>query len=323
MIQRTLTLVKPDGVEQGVIGQVVRQFEEEGLKVVGLRMLRLDRRSARGFYHVHRERPFFDSLVDFMTSGPIVAMVLEGEDAIARARKVMGATDPAKAEAGTLRRQFASSIEKNVVHGSDGPDTAAFEIPYFFGALDIHGKFSMRASITSELAFQDCPIPLENKFPKVKGLRGPLGCLNQARYGIAWGAVGAAMGCYDWTLQYAQQRVQFGKPIASFQLVQQKLVWMITEITKAQLLCLRLGQLKDAGRVRPQQISMAKMNNVQMALDGARLARDILGAAGIVDEHPIIRHMMNLETVNTYEGTHDIHTLIVGRDITGLDAFGI
>jgi glutaryl-CoA dehydrogenase len=192
-----------------------------------------------------------------------------------------------------------------------------------YSTLDIHGKFSMRASITSELAFADCRIPLENKLPGVKGLKGPLSCLSQARYGIAWGAIGAAMGCYDWALQYSQQRIQFNKPIGSFQLVQQKLVWMITEITKAQLLCWRLGQLKDAGRARPQQISMAKMNNVQMALDGARLARDILGAAGIVDEHPIIRHMMNLETVNTYEGTHDIHTLIVGRDITGLDAFGI
>ena len=192
-----------------------------------------------------------------------------------------------------------------------------------YSTLDIHGKFSMRASITSELAFADCKIPLANKLPGVKGLKGPLSCLSQARYGIAWGAIGAAMGCYDWSLQYAQQRVQFNKPIGSFQLVQQKLVWMITEITKAQLLCLRLGQLKDAGKARPQQISMAKMNNVQMALDSARLARDILGAAGIVDEHPIIRHMMNLETVNTYEGTHDIHTLIVGRDITGLDAFGI
>ncbi|HZP39505.1 MAG TPA: acyl-CoA dehydrogenase family protein [Methylomirabilota bacterium] len=192
-----------------------------------------------------------------------------------------------------------------------------------YSTLDIHGKFSMRASITSELAFADCKIPLENKLPGVKGLKGPLSCLSQARYGIAWGAIGAAMACYDWSLQYAQQRVQFNKPIGSFQLVQQKLVWMITEITKAQLLCLRLAQLKDAGRVRPQQISMAKMNNVQMALDTARLARDILGAAGIVDEHPIIRHMMNLETVNTYEGTHDIHTLIVGRDITGLDAFGM
>jgi glutaryl-CoA dehydrogenase len=192
-----------------------------------------------------------------------------------------------------------------------------------FSTLDIHGKFSMRASITSELALQDVRIPLENKLPNVKGLRGPLGCLSQARYGIAWGAVGAAMACYDWALQYAQQRIQFGKPIASFQLVQQKLVSMVTEITKAQLLALQLGRLKDEGKVRPQQISMAKMNNVQIALDAARMGRDILGAAGIVDEHPIIRHMMNLETVNTYEGTHDIHTLIIGRDITGLDAFGI
>src|SRR5438046_211480 len=191
-----------------------------------------------------------------------------------------------------------------------------------FSTLDIHGKFSMRASITSELALQDVRVPLENKLPNVKGLRGPLGCLSQARYGIAWGAVGAAMACYDWSLQYAQQRIQFGKPIASFQLVQQKLVWMVTEITKAQLLVLQLGRLKDAGTVRPQHVSMAKMNNVQIALDAARMARDILGAAGIVDEHPIIRHMLNLETVNTYEGTHDIHTLIVGRDVTGLDAFG-
>jgi len=191
-----------------------------------------------------------------------------------------------------------------------------------FSTLDIHGKFSMRASITSELSLQDCRVPVENRLPGVKGLKGPLSCLSQARYGIAWGAVGAAMACYDWALQYAQQRVQFGRPIASFQLVQQKLVWIVTEITKAQLLCLRLGRLKDEGRARAQQISMAKMNNVQIALDTARLARDILGAAGIVDEHPVIRHLMNLETVNTYEGTHDIHTLIIGRDITGCDAFG-
>jgi glutaryl-CoA dehydrogenase len=191
-----------------------------------------------------------------------------------------------------------------------------------FSTLDIHGKFSMRASITSELSFQDCRIPAENRLPGVRGLRGPLSCLNQARYGIAWGALGAAMAVYDWALQYGQQRIQFGKPIASFQLVQRKLVWMVTEITKGQLLCLQLGRLKDEGKARSQQVSLAKMNNVQMALDAARLARDILGAAGIVDEHPVIRHMLNLETVNTYEGTHDIHTLIIGRDITGLDAFG-
>jgi glutaryl-CoA dehydrogenase len=190
-----------------------------------------------------------------------------------------------------------------------------------FGALDIHGKFSMRASITSELSFQDCRIPLANRLPGAKGLKAPLACLSQARYGIAWGAVGAAQACYDWALQYAQTRVQFGKPIAGFQLVQRKFVWMVTEITKAQLLCLQLGRLKDGPGVRPQQVSMAKMNNVWMALETARMARDILGAAGIVDEHPVIRHLLNLETVITYEGTHDVHTLIIGRDLTGLDAF--
>jgi glutaryl-CoA dehydrogenase len=190
-----------------------------------------------------------------------------------------------------------------------------------FSTLDIHGKFSMRASITSELAFQDCRIPLDAKLPGASGLKGPLSCLSQARYGIAWGAIGAAMACYDWALQYAQTRIQFGKPIGAFQLVQRKLVWMITEITKAQLLALQLGRLKEAGTLRPQQVSMAKMNNVWMALETARLARDLMGAAGIVDEHPVIRHLLNLETVITYEGTHDIHTLIVGRDVTGLDAF--
>jgi glutaryl-CoA dehydrogenase len=191
-----------------------------------------------------------------------------------------------------------------------------------FSTLDIHGKFSMRASITSELSFQDCLIPPEAKLPGAKGLRGPLSCLSQARYGIAWGVIGAASACYDWALQYARSRIQFGKPIASFQLVQQKLVWMITEITKAQLLVLHLGRLKDQGKARAQQISMAKMNNVRMALECARLAREILGAAGIVDEHPPIRHMLNLESVDTYEGTYDIHRLIIGRDITGLSAFG-
>jgi len=191
-----------------------------------------------------------------------------------------------------------------------------------FSTLDIPGKFSMRASITSELSFQDCAIPLDNKLPGGAGLRAPLSCLSQARYGIAWGAIGAAMACYDWARQYAQSRVQFGKPVAAFQLVQRKLVWMLTEVTKAQLLALQLGRLKDQGQARAQQISMAKMNNVWMALETARMARDIMGAAGIVDEHPVIRHMLNLETVFTYEGTHDIHTLILGRDITGLSAFG-
>jgi glutaryl-CoA dehydrogenase len=191
-----------------------------------------------------------------------------------------------------------------------------------FSAREIHGKFSLRASITSELIFQDCRIPSASLLPgSEQGLRAALMCLDQARYGIAWGAVGAAAACYDAALQYAKTRVQFDRPIAGFQLVQQKLVKMLTEITKAQLLCLRLGQLKEAGQVRHTQISLAKMNNVENAREIARLAREILGAAGIVDEYPVIRHMLNLETLYTYEGTHEIHTLILGRDITGLSAF--
>ncbi len=190
-----------------------------------------------------------------------------------------------------------------------------------FRAPEIEGKFSLRASVTSELIFDDCLIPETNILPQGRGLKAAFMCLNQARYGIAWGAVGAAMACYDTALSYATSRIQFGKPIASFQLVQDKLVTMLTEITKAQLLCLRLGRLKDAGRLKHSQVSLAKRNNVASALDIARLARDILGAAGIVDEHPVIRHLLNLETVKTYEGTHDIHTLILGRDITGISAF--
>lgn len=189
-----------------------------------------------------------------------------------------------------------------------------------FTARDIHGKHSMRASVTSELSFQDCRIPGDSLLPKAEGLRSPLSCLNQARYGIAWGAVGAAAACYQAALSYSRQRIQFGKPIASFQLVQQKLVHMLTEITKAQLLCLQLGRLKDAGRLRHPQVSLAKRNNVAAALEIARLARDIHGANGIVDEYPVIRHLLNLESVFTYEGTHDIHTLILGRDITGISA---
>jgi glutaryl-CoA dehydrogenase len=189
-----------------------------------------------------------------------------------------------------------------------------------FTARDIHGKHSMRASVTSELSLQDCRVPADSLLPKTEGLRAPLSCLNQARYGIAWGAVGAAVACYHAALDYSRQRVQFSKPIASFQLVQQKLVHMLTEITKAQLLCLQLGRLKDAGRVRHTQVSLAKRNNVAAALEIARLARDIHGANGIVDEYPVIRHMLNLESVFTYEGTHDIHTLILGRDITGISA---
>ncbi|MCC6763089.1 MAG: acyl-CoA dehydrogenase [Deltaproteobacteria bacterium] len=185
---------------------------------------------------------------------------------------------------------------------------------------DLKGKFSLRASITSELVLEDVRLPASALLPGVVGLKGPFGCLNQARYGIVWGATGAAMTCYETALDYALSRVQFDRPIAGFQLVQQKLVDMITEITKAQLLAHRLGRLKDEGRIRAQQVSLAKRNNVGQALHVARLARDILGANGIVNEYPVIRHMLNLETVNTYEGTYDMHTLIVGRDLTGLDA---
>src|SRR5437762_4262194 len=191
-----------------------------------------------------------------------------------------------------------------------------------FRAQDIEGKFSLRMSRTSECWFENCRIPAENRLPNASGLRAPLSCLSYARIGIAWGVIGAALDCYETALAYAKEREQFGRPIASFQLVQQKLVWMAQEITKAQLLALRLTRLMEAGTARPAQISLATRNNVWMALQCARQARDILGAAGITDQYSVIRHMMNLESVYTYEGTHDIHTLIVGHDITGLDAFG-
>ncbi len=190
-----------------------------------------------------------------------------------------------------------------------------------FSAPEIHGKWSLRASITGELVFEDVRVPKENMFPEVKGLRGPLSCLSKARYGIAWGAIGAAMDCYDSALRYSQERIQFGKPIGQFQLTQKKLAEMITEITKAQLLIWRLGSLANEGRATPAQISMAKRNNVHMALEIAREARQIHGGMGITNEYPIMRHMMNLETVLTYEGTHDIHLLITGHDVTGLNAF--
>jgi glutaryl-CoA dehydrogenase len=189
-----------------------------------------------------------------------------------------------------------------------------------FSTHDIKGKFSLRASITSELVLEDVRVSRDAMLPAAAGLGGPFSCLNQARYGIAWGAIGAARTCYLTALRYAQERRQFDRPLAGFQLVQNKLVHMLNEITKAQLLAWRLGQLKDAGTMRAEQVSLAKRNNVGAALDIARLARDVLGANGIVNEYPVIRHMMNLETVNTYEGTYDMHTLIVGRDITGVDA---
>ena len=190
-----------------------------------------------------------------------------------------------------------------------------------FTTPETHGKWSLRASRTGELVFDNVKVPKENLLPNKSGLGAPLGCLDSARYGIAWGVIGAAMDCYDSALRYAQERIQFGKPIAAYQLTQKKLAEMITEITKAQLLTFRLGQLKNEGRATTQQISMAKRNNVDMALKIAREARQIHGGMGITGEYPIMRHMMNLESVITYEGTHDIHLLITGMDITGHSAF--
>lgn len=190
-----------------------------------------------------------------------------------------------------------------------------------FTTPETHGKWSLRASATGELVFDNVKVPKENLLPNVKGLKGPLGCLNSARYGISWGAIGAALDCYDSALRYSQERVQFGRPIGGFQLTQKKLAEMITEITKAQLLTWRLGVLKNENRATPAQISMAKRNNVNMALVIAREARQIHGGMGITGEYPIMRHMMNLESVITYEGTHDIHLLITGMDVTGLNAF--
>tara|TARA_R110002072_G_scaffold7503_2_gene40893 strand:- start:683233 stop:684411 length:1179 start_codon:yes stop_codon:yes gene_type:complete len=190
-----------------------------------------------------------------------------------------------------------------------------------FSTPETHNKWSLRASATGELIFQDVKVPKENLLPNKSGLGAPLGCLDSARYGIAWGAIGAAMDCYDTALRYSKERIQFGKPIGGFQLQQKKLAEMITEITKAQLLALRLGQLKNEDKATSAQISMAKRNNVDMALKIAREARQMLGGMGITGEYPIMRHMMNLESVITYEGTHDIHLLITGLDVTGLNAF--
>ncbi|MDT7941645.1 MAG: acyl-CoA dehydrogenase family protein [Bacteroidota bacterium] len=190
-----------------------------------------------------------------------------------------------------------------------------------FSTPEIRRKWSLRASATGEIVLDRVRVPKENLLPGVQGLKGPLSCLNSARYGIAWGAIGAAIDCYRTALQYSLERKQFGKPIAAFQLTQKKLAEMLTEITKAQLLALRLGQLMNEGRATPAQISMAKRNNVAMALEVARTARQILGGMGIVGDYPIMRHMMNLESVITYEGTHEIHLLITGQDITKISAF--
>jgi len=190
-----------------------------------------------------------------------------------------------------------------------------------FTAPETHGKLSLRASVTGELVFDNVKVAKSQVFPTIKGLKGPLNCLSSARYGIAWGVIGAAMDCYDAAVRYALERTQFGKPIAGFQLQQKKLAEALTEITKAQLLVWRLGVLKNEGKATPGQISMAKRNNVEMALNIARNTRQILGAMGITNDFPMMRHMMNLESVITYEGTHDIHLLITGQDITGIPAF--
>lgn len=190
-----------------------------------------------------------------------------------------------------------------------------------FTTPETHGKWSLRASATGELVFDNVKVPKENLLPNVEGLKGPLTCLNSARYGISWGAVGAAMDCYDSAVRYAKQRVQFGKPIGGFQLQQKKLAEMLTEITKAQLVCWRLGNLMDSGKATPAQISLAKRNNVEIAIDIAREARQIHGAMGITGEYSMMRHSMNLESVITYEGTHDVHLLILGMEITGENAF--
>ncbi|MBU1677280.1 MAG: acyl-CoA dehydrogenase family protein [Bacteroidetes bacterium] len=190
-----------------------------------------------------------------------------------------------------------------------------------FTAPEMKGKHSLRASVTSELIFQDVFVPESHLLPNASGLKSPLMCLNQARYGIAWGVVGSMMATYDTALKYAKSRIQFSKPIAGYQLTQNKLVFMLTEITKAQLLNLQMAKLKDAGKVKHTQISLAKRNNCELALDIARMAREILGANGILDEYPVMRHSANLESVKTYEGTHEMHTLIIGEDITGLAAF--
>jgi len=191
-----------------------------------------------------------------------------------------------------------------------------------FTSSDQHGKFSLRASTTSELGFHDCRIPGDQILPKTTGLKNALMCLNQARYGIAWGGLGSAMETYWTALKYAKERIQFnGQPIASHQMVQEKLVWMVSEITKGQLLAFQLAKLKDAGRLKPQHISLGKRNNVWVARECARLAREVLGANGIVDDYPVIRHMLNIESVFTYEGTHDIHALIIGESITGIPSY--
>lgn len=236
--------------------------------------------------------------------------VLEGDRYVLNGRK-MWITNGELADVAVVWAQTDEGIRGFLVEkGTPG-----------FAAHPIQRKFSLRASVTSALVLDNAAVPKENVLPGAAGLRSAFMCLNEARYGIAWGTTGAAMACYESALNYASRRIQFGAPISSYQLVQQKLVRMLTEITKAQLLCIRLGRLRDEGRARHTHISMAKMNNASEALKIARMARDILGANGISLGYPVIRHMLNLETVNTYEGTEDIHVLAIGRDITGMGAF--
>lgn len=243
--------------------------------------------------------------------GMLTNLVADGDDYILNGSKMWITNSPIADIAVVWARELNGPVRGVIVEkGMDG-----------FSAPEITGKWSLRASVTGELVFEDVRIPRANVLPAIQGLKGPLSCLSKARYGISWGAIGAAMDCYDSALRYAKERIQFDKPIAQFQLTQKKLAEMITEITKAQLLAWRLGTLANDGKASPAQISMAKRNNVDMALKIAREARQIHGGMGITGEYPMMRHMMNLESVITYEGTHDIHLLITGMDVTGLNAF--
>ncbi|WP_291964691.1 acyl-CoA dehydrogenase family protein [Maribacter sp.] len=243
--------------------------------------------------------------------GMITSFVEDGNDIILNGAKLWITNSPVADLAVVWAKNPEGKIQGVIVEkGTPG-----------FSAPEIHGKWSLRASITGELIFEDVRVPKSNILPNVVGLKGPLSCLSKARYGIAWGAIGAALDCYDSALRYSKERIQFDKPIGQFQLTQKKLAEMITEITKAQLMAWRLGSLANKGKASPAQISMAKRNNVHMALEVAREARQIHGGMGITNEYPCMRHMMNLETVLTYEGTHDVHLLITGMDVTGLNAF--
>ena len=243
--------------------------------------------------------------------GMVTSYVEDGDDVILNGAKMWISNAPFAEIAVVWAKNEAGRIHGLIVErGMEG-----------FSTPTMKGKWSLRASDTGELIFDNVRVPKANILPEKSGLGAPLGCLDSARYGIAWGAIGAALDCYDTALRYSKERIQFGKPIAAFQLQQKKLAEMITEITKAQFLTLRLGQLRNEGKATSPQISMAKRNNVDMAINIARDARQMLGAMGIMNEYPIMRHMMNLESVITYEGTHDIHLLITGMDVTGENAF--